>query len=157
MPADLKTIRRRADQALTALMFAVAWTYTAGRLCRRGFEVIRPHLAAALQVLALALDGSLAYPDQPEPTSWEVQLENQVDDLLCRIEHEVAPQAAQVEVPSYETFKEEMSSWKVVALRQELRKVCGCSVLDGHKISCMRKQMLIDYLHLFAVMPHLCP
>lgn len=153
MPADLRTLRRRADQALTALMFAVAWTYAAGRLCRRGFEVIRPHLATALQALALALDGSLAYPDQPEPTSWEVQLENQVDDLLCRIEHEVAPQAPRTEIPSYETFKEKVSSWTVVTLRQELRKACGCSALDGHKISHMRKQMLIDYLYLFAL-PH---
>lgn len=54
-------------RAVTITCWAVALTITAGRLTRIGFEWARPYLAKALHEFALALDGGLAFPDQPEP------------------------------------------------------------------------------------------
>jgi hypothetical protein len=55
------------NRAVTITCWAVALTLTAGRLVRIGFEWARPYLAKALHALAIALDGGLAFPDQPEP------------------------------------------------------------------------------------------
>jgi hypothetical protein len=60
-------LQRLGSSALAALMWAIAITYTAGRLTRIGFEWARPHIAKGLHSLAIALDGGLLYPDQPEP------------------------------------------------------------------------------------------
>ena len=60
-------LQRVWSASITALLWAIAITYTAGKLTRRGWEAIRPGLARALHALALLLDGGLAYPDQPEP------------------------------------------------------------------------------------------
>jgi hypothetical protein len=64
--------------SITALLWAVALTYTAGRLTRIGFEWARPYAAKALHALAIALDGGLLYPDQPEP--------DPTPDLVSKIE-----------------------------------------------------------------------
>ena len=59
---------KRAWQAtVTIVLWAVALTFTAGRLSRQLWETVRPGLARLLHALALLLDGGLAYPDQPEP------------------------------------------------------------------------------------------
>lgn len=55
------------ERFITITLWAIAVTYTAGRLARIGFEWARPYLAKALHALALSLDGGLEYPDQPEP------------------------------------------------------------------------------------------
>lgn len=60
-------LQRVWSASITALLWAIAITYTACKLTRRGWEAIRPGLARALHALALLLDGGLAYPDQPEP------------------------------------------------------------------------------------------
>lgn len=68
---DYDAILERAYQVYalvsTVLIWATALTFTAGGYARRLFEYARPGLAKALHQLALALDGALAYPDQPEP------------------------------------------------------------------------------------------
>jgi hypothetical protein len=55
------------NRFITITLWAVALTYTAGRLARIGFEWARPFIAKALHALAIALDGGLLFPDQPEP------------------------------------------------------------------------------------------
>ena len=71
MPTLQLPSRQRLAQALaraiTIALWAAALTYTAGRLARIGYERARPYIAQALLALAIALDGGLAYPDQPEP------------------------------------------------------------------------------------------
>ena len=66
-PPTREQLRRAAARAVTTACWAVAVTLTAGRLARIGFEWARPFLAKALHALAIALDGGLLYPDQPEP------------------------------------------------------------------------------------------
>ena len=66
-PPTREQLRRAAARAVTTACWAVALVYTAGRLTRIGFEWARPFLAKALHALAIALDGGLLYPDQPEP------------------------------------------------------------------------------------------
>lgn len=71
MTIDYDALLERAHQAYslvsTMLIWATALTFIAGGYARRFFEYARPRLAKALHQLALALDGALAYPDQPEP------------------------------------------------------------------------------------------
>jgi hypothetical protein len=71
MPSLQLPSRQRLAQALaratTIALWAVVLTYAAGRLARIGYEWARPRIAQVLLALAFALDGGLAYPDQPEP------------------------------------------------------------------------------------------
>ena len=60
-------LARVLARTITIALWAAALAYTAGRLARTGYEWARPHIAQALHALAIALDGGLAYPDQPEP------------------------------------------------------------------------------------------
>lgn len=60
-------LQQLGSSTITALIWAVAITVTAGRLARIGWAWFRPRLARLLHALALLLDGGLAYPDQPEP------------------------------------------------------------------------------------------
>ena len=54
-------------RTITITLWAVAIAYAAGRLARIGYEWARPRVAKVLHALAIALDGGLVYPDQPEP------------------------------------------------------------------------------------------
>jgi hypothetical protein len=67
LPSREQLLRTWA-RAVTIVCWAVALTFTAGRLSRKLWELVRPGLARALQALALLLDPQLpSYPDQPEP------------------------------------------------------------------------------------------
>ncbi len=68
---------QRLAQVLAGVITVAFWIYAAGRFARIGYEWARPRIAKALHALAIALDGGLAYPDQPEPDSEA--------DLLCDI------------------------------------------------------------------------
>lgn len=60
---------QRLAQVLAGVITVAFWVYAAGRFARIGYEWARPRVAKALHALAIALDGGLAYPDQPEPDS----------------------------------------------------------------------------------------
>jgi hypothetical protein len=60
---------QRLAQVLAGVITVAFWIYAAGRFARIGYEWARPRVAKALHTLAIALDGGLAYPDQPEPDS----------------------------------------------------------------------------------------
>lgn len=67
MPSRERLARLGGD-TITALTWAIAITFTAGRLARIGWERTRPGLARLLHALALLVDPQLpVYPDQPEP------------------------------------------------------------------------------------------
>ncbi len=83
------------ERFITITLWAIAVTHTAGRLTRIGFEWARPYLAKALHALAIALDGGLLYPDQPEPSPVFDSL-----TALRMLRPDLAPPAEEVSAPA---------------------------------------------------------
>ena len=92
-------LKRAWATTVTIVCWAVAITFTAGRLTRIGWEAVRPGLARLLHTLALLLDGGLAYPDQPEPDPTPESTRVGLGVLVSSLEH-VRAQATGLPAPA---------------------------------------------------------
>jgi hypothetical protein len=116
-PHARQQLQRAYQIAITVLCWAIAITYTAGRLACDAYVHLRPHIAKAFHALALVLDGGLEYPDQPEP------------------EPAVDPFALSSKRPT-----------TVVEMRRLVRQIHGPGFThNGRRVSCLRKDEL-NYL-----------
>ena len=82
---DLERLQSVRRICFRSLLWAIAITYTVGRLTRIGWEAARPSLGRLLHSLASAIDAGLLYPDQPEPQPTQGPNVDPIDPLATGV------------------------------------------------------------------------